>query len=64
MLVNPAIQLGEPCIARTRIQTWVIQSRFEDGETAEELQADFSDVSLAAVHAALSFERRLARAAD
>lgn len=57
--LDPEIQLGQPCIAGSRIQTWVMQSLADDGSTVEELQSWYY-LSSTEVEGALAFERWLA----
>src|SRR5262249_19332575 len=57
--LDPEIQVGAPCLSGTRIPTWTMRSRVEDGETAQQLQRDFDYLPQEAVDAALAFEARL-----
>jgi uncharacterized protein (DUF433 family) len=47
---------GKPCIAGTRIRVWDIYVLHERlGKTADEIIADYPELSLAEVHAALAY---------
>jgi uncharacterized protein (DUF433 family) len=41
IIIDPRISFGAPILERTGTPTWVIRGRFEAGETAEEIEADF-----------------------
>jgi uncharacterized protein (DUF433 family) len=41
IIIDPRISFGAPIVERTGTPTWVIRGRFEAGETAEEIEADF-----------------------
>ena len=44
IIIDPRISFGAPILERTGTPTWVIRGRFEAGETAEEIEADFGVV--------------------
>ena len=60
--LNPQIGFGAPCIEHTRIQTEVLWSLRNSGESVESL-ADMYEISREKVKAAIDWELRLANAA-
>ena len=55
ILIDPRISFGAPVLEATGIPTWVLKGRFEAGETAEEIEADFGVAGRDLRHA-LEFE--------
>jgi uncharacterized protein (DUF433 family) len=54
--LRPDVCGGKPCIAGTRIRVWDIYVLHERlGKTADEILADYPQLSLADVHAALAY---------
>jgi uncharacterized protein (DUF433 family) len=53
---RPEVNGGKPCIAGTRIRVWDIHVWHNlQGQSPEEIVAEFSQLSVADVHAALAF---------
>jgi len=55
VLVDPEIHHGEPCIAGTRIPVRMIVGSLADGMTAEEIVAEYPQLHLEDVLAALAY---------
>jgi uncharacterized protein (DUF433 family) len=54
--VSPGRLGGKPCIAGTRIRVWDIYVLHERlGKSADEILADYPELSLADIHAALAY---------
>lgn len=53
--VDPRVQFGRPCIARTGIPTAIITERYRSGESVEQL-ADNYEQAVAAIEEAIRFE--------
>lgn len=52
---TPGVRGGKPCVVGTRISVSDIVIWSEQGKSPEEIVTDFSQLSLADVHAALAF---------
>ena len=65
--VRPGARSGKPCFVGTRIAVYDVLEYLAGGMSADDIVADFPELTLAHVHAALSFaalrERRLAASA-
>jgi uncharacterized protein (DUF433 family) len=65
--VRSGVRSGKPCFVGTRITVYDVLEYLAGGMSAEDIVADFPELTLAHVHAALSFaalrERRLAASA-
>jgi uncharacterized protein (DUF433 family) len=65
--VRPGARSGKPCFVGTRISVYDVLEYLAGGMTSEEIVADFPELTIDHVRAALSFaamrERRLAAAA-
>jgi uncharacterized protein (DUF433 family) len=65
--VRPGVRSGKPCFFGTRITVYDVLEYLAGGMSADDIVADFPELTLAHVHAALSFaalsERRLAASA-
>lgn len=59
VLIKPGIFSGSPCLAGTRIATWIIGGMAEEGDTVEEI-ADWYDVDEERVKDVVEWERQLA----
>lgn len=63
---RPGVRSGKPCFVGTRIAVYDVLEYLASGMTAEEIAADFPDLTVKYVRAALEFaamrERRLASA--
>ncbi|MDX2002714.1 MAG: DUF433 domain-containing protein [Chitinophagales bacterium] len=53
--INPQIRFGKPCIVGTRIAVSDILQWLASGMTNEEILADYPELTLTALHAALAF---------
>ncbi|MEX2317077.1 MAG: DUF433 domain-containing protein [Pirellulales bacterium] len=54
--INPSVCGGKPCVAGTRIRVWDIHVWHNlRGQSPEQIIADFPQLSLADVHAALAY---------
>lgn len=53
--LNPAIRFGKPCINGTRITVQDILNWLASGMTNDEILADFPELELAHIRAALAF---------
>src|SRR3990172_9477931 len=54
--INPHKCVGKPCVAGTRIRVWDIHVWHNlRGQTPEQIMAEFPQLSLADVHAALAY---------
>ncbi len=60
--IDPGIEFGAPCIERTRIQTEVVWSLHNAGDSADFLARSY-DIDVSKVRAAINWEERLAHAA-
>ncbi|MBI2377631.1 MAG: DUF433 domain-containing protein [Deltaproteobacteria bacterium] len=54
---NPKTMGGLPCIKGTRIPVYTVLGRIEEGETLDEIAADFDHVPREALEAALTYAR-------
>ncbi len=65
--VRPGVRSGKPCFLGTRITVYDVLEYLAGGMSADDIVADFPELTLAHVHAALSFaalrDRRLAASA-
>ena len=65
--VRPGVRSGKPCFRGTRITVYDVLEYLAGGMSADDIVADFPELTLAHVRAALSFaalrERRLAASA-
>jgi uncharacterized protein (DUF433 family) len=65
--VRPGVRSGKPCFVGTRIAVYDVLEYLAGGMSADEIIADFAELTLSHVQAALSFaalrERRLAASA-
>ncbi len=65
--VRPGVRGGKPCFVGTRITVYDVLEYLAGGMSADDIVTDFPELTLAHVHAALSFaalrERRLATSA-
>lgn len=63
---HPGVRSGKPCFVGTRITVYDLLEYLASGMTAEEIVADFPELSVEHIRAALAFaaarERRLAEA--
>ena len=57
---DPAVMVGKPCIAGTRITVELIVRRFAEGYTMAEILADYSHLTAEGVQAALEYAAMLA----
>jgi len=57
VVIDPEIMGGLPVITGTRIPVYTVLGRIEEGETLEEIAADFDLVSREAIEAALAYAR-------
>ena len=57
---DPAIMVGKPCIAGTRITVELILRRFADGYTMADILADYPHLTEPGVRAALEYAADLA----
>ncbi len=64
---DPAVRAGKPCVKGTRITVYDVLEYLAGGMSADQIVADFPDLTRANVHACLAFaaarERRLASSA-
>ena len=60
--IEPGMVSGRPCVARTRIPTWIIGGMAEAGDTVEEI-ADCYDLDEERVRNAVEWEKQLASVA-
>jgi uncharacterized protein (DUF433 family) len=58
---NSSILLGKPCIAGTRISVEVIMRRFAAGLTADQIAAEYPEITREDVLAAAAYAADLAR---
>jgi uncharacterized protein (DUF433 family) len=58
---DPAVMMGKPVIAGTRITVELILEKLGAGETFEELLEDYPQISREAIQAALRFTRQVLR---
>lgn len=63
---RPGVRSGKPCFVGTRITVYDVLDYLASGMTTDDIVADFPELSVQYVHAALEFaalrERRLASA--
>jgi uncharacterized protein (DUF433 family) len=52
---NPAVMMGKPVIRGTRVPVYVIVDLIASGQTAEEIVADYPELTLEDVEAAAEF---------
>ncbi len=61
--VNPSVRSGKPCIKGTRITVYDVLEYLADGMSADQILADFPDLTSDDIRACLAFaatrERRL-----
>jgi uncharacterized protein (DUF433 family) len=57
---DPAVMVGKPCIAGTRITVELIVSRFADGYSMVDILADYPHLTEQGVRAALEYAADLA----
>ena len=57
---DPAVMVGKPCIAGTRITVELIVRRFAEGYTAADILEDYPHLTAAGVQAALEYAADLA----
>ena len=57
---DPAVMVGKPCIAGTRITVELIVRRFAEGYTLDEILADHPHLTAEGVRAALAYAADLA----
>ena len=57
--LEPGMVSGRPCVARTRIPTWIIRDMSEGGDSVEEI-ADWYDLDEERVRNAVEWEKQLA----
>ena len=57
--IEPGIFSGSPCVAGTRIATWIVAGMAEAGDTIEEI-ADWYDLPQERIENAVEWERQLA----
>ena len=57
--IEPGMVSGRPCVARTRIPTWIIRDMLGGGDSVEEI-ADWYDLDEERVRNALEWEKQLA----
>ena len=66
IVTKPGVRSGKPCFVGTRIAVYDVLEYLAAGMTAEEIVADFPELTVAHVRGALEFaalrERRLASA--
>ncbi len=59
IVINPTIRFGAPCIAGTRIPTYIIAERYAAGDSFQSLAADYGR-STEEIEEAIRYERRVA----
>lgn len=55
IVVDPALRGGRPCLAGTGMTVHAVAGLHEQGLSAKEIQAEFPDLDLSLIHAALAF---------
>ena len=58
--IDPAVMVGKPCIAGTRITVELIVRRFAEGYTLDDILADHPHLTAEGVRAALEYAAELA----
>lgn len=58
--IDPAVMVGKPCIAGTRITVELIVLRFAEGYTQAEILEDYPHLTADGVRAALEYAAQLA----
>lgn len=60
IMCDPAVMVGKPCIAGTRITVELIVRRFAEGYTLDDILADHPHLTAEGVRAALEYAAELA----
>ncbi len=60
VLLDPAIQVGQPCVAGSRITTTTVAGRYRQGESMREISGDLN-LTMPQARACLDFEGELAK---
>lgn len=59
--INPDVMLGKPIVRGTRVPVYLIVDFIASGQTAAEIVADYPDLTIEDVEAAVAYARREAK---
>ncbi len=58
--INQDVMMGKPCIRGTRIPVYIVLQKIAEGETAQQLLADYPQIKMQDVNACLQYAASIA----